>query len=79
MKPSLSYGIFRPCRHCVYGKHGEKVLQLTDRRGPRVIVINNTKKAYARHGKCIGFNECGKCFEQIKEHNDDLPCKWVEI
>ena len=74
---STTYGIFKACRRCVYQKSHEPILIVSKTRGPRIIIIPN-KKLYVRKGKCIGFKECGRCFEAI-EGEGNLPCKWIEI
>jgi len=77
IRPLLSYGILKPCYRCVYCKSKEPALIISMMRGPRVIV-NYKGKTYARRGKCLGFKECGKCFEAIIDPKD-LPCKWHKI
>jgi len=74
-RPGISYGILKPCRRCVYGKSSEPILIFSIHRGPRVIV-NYGSKTYVRIGSCLGFKECGKCFEQVKKVDSSLPCKW---
>jgi len=73
---SVAYGIFRPCKRCVYQKSHEPILIVSKTRGPRIIIIPN-KKVYVRKGDCIGFKECGKCFEAI--NSDKYPCKWKSL
>ena len=74
----LSYGILKPCRRCVYSKSAEPVLIYSLHRGPRIIVFPNSK-CYRRTGGCIGFKECGKCFEQIGNLDKSLLCNWIEF
>ena len=74
----VTYGILRPCYRCKYAKSREPVLVISEKRGPRVIV-NYNKKTYARRGDCIGYKECGKCFEQIDNKDSNLPCVWRKI
>ncbi|RLF22433.1 MAG: hypothetical protein DRN15_09080 [Thermoprotei archaeon] len=73
----MAYGILRPCYRCVYAKSHEPVLIFSMHRGPRVIV-NLDGDTYVRTGKCIGFRECGLCFEAARGKKD-LPCKWRKI
>ena len=75
---SYSYVIFKPCYRCVYSKKFEPVLIYSRDRGPRVIV-NFKGSTYVRQGECIGFKQCGKCFEQIIKIDPSLPCKWRRI
>ena len=74
---SFAYGILRPCRRCVYQRLHEPILIFSKERGPRVIIVP-LEGCYVRIGKCIGFRECGKCFEAIKD-DSKYPCKWVKI
>ena len=75
---STAYGIFRPCRRCVYQKSHEPILIFSKHRGPRIIIDPANKKCYVRKGECIGFKECGQCFDAIKQP-DKYPCKWKEF
>ena len=77
-KPPLSYGILKACYRCNYARIQEPVLVISMMRGPRVIV-NYKGKTYVRRGKCIGFKDCGFCFKQIEEPEEDIVCKWKEI
>jgi len=74
---STTYAILKPCRRCVYQKSHEPILIFSKDRGPRVIIIPN-QGCYVRRGKCLGFKNCGKCFEAI-EKNMELPCKWIRF
>jgi len=74
---STTYGILKACRRCVYQKSHEPILIFSRYRGPRVIVNLNGKN-YLRQGKCIGFKECGKCFE-VAEGKEQSTCKWIEF
>ena len=74
---STVYGIFRPCRRCVYQKSHEPILIISKTRGPRIIIVPN-KAVYVRKGECIGYKICGKCFEAI-ENRVEVSCKWIQI
>jgi len=74
---TTTYSIFKPCRRCVYQKSHEPILIISKTRGPRIIIIPN-EKVYVRKGKCIGYKECGKCFEAI-EKKDKYPCRWISF
>jgi len=71
--PFLSYGILKACRRCVYANRYEKVLIVTDKRGPRVLIYPDGT-CYVRTGECIGFDKCGKCFSE--EERKALNCRW---
>jgi urease accessory protein UreE len=73
----ISYGILKPCYRCVYAKRHEPVLIFSLHRGPRIIV-NLDSKTFVRKGECLGFENCGKCFDAVKNPNN-LPCKWEEM
>jgi len=73
---STVYGILRPCRRCVYQGSYEPILIISKHRGPRIIILPG-KKVYVRKGKCVGYKECGHCFEAIDSSN--YPCQWKEI
>ena len=73
----LSYGILQACRRCVYQKHYEPILIISRDRGVRLIV-NLDGKTYVRKGECIGFRECGKCFEAVLDSSKFL-CTWERI
>ena len=75
---STTYGILKACRRCVYQKSHEPILIFSMHRGPRVIV-NLNGKCYVRRGECVGFKNCGKCFEQAIKNDKSLPCKWIEF
>jgi len=72
---STFYGILKPCRRCVYQNFYEPILILSKERGPRIIIIPSENKCYVRVGKCLGYQNCGKCFIAVKE-DIDVPCKW---
>jgi len=74
---STVYGIFRPCRRCVYQKSHEPILIISKTRGPRIIIIPY-EKVYVRTGNCLGLKNCGKCFEAI-ERPSEFPCRWKQI
>lgn len=74
--PFLSYGILKKCTRCVYGKSHEPILIFSRDRGPRIIIFPNSK-CYLRHGECLGFKECGKCFEAIGDPG--FKCEWKEF
>ena len=74
----LSYGILPVCRRCVYGKHYEPILIISRDRGVRIIV-NLNGKTYVRKGDCLGFKECGQCFNKLKGSTEALPCEWKRI
>ena len=71
------YAVLQPCRRCVYSKRYDPALVITRDRGPRVIV-NLDGNEYSRSGECLGYSECGKCFEAVK-NNKDLPCEWKKF
>jgi hypothetical protein len=73
---TLSYGVMGACKRCSYSKSYEPILIFSKLRGPRVI-INLESKTYVRHGECLGFNSCGKCFELNKDSK--FPCYWVTL
>lgn len=73
----VTYGILKPCYRCSFGKSREAVLHITDRRGVRVITKDNSM--YIRKGECLGYDKCGKCFEQIINKSESLPCVWKKI
>jgi hypothetical protein len=62
----------------VYGKHYEPILVFSMNRGPRIIV-NYNGRTYVRRGECIGFKNCGRCFEQVENLDRSLPCQWIEF
>lgn len=76
--PGMSYGILPVCRRCKYQKSSEPVLIYSLHRGPRIIIFPNSK-CYLRKRECIGFKECGRCFEQIGNLDKSLPCMWQEF
>jgi hypothetical protein len=74
----MSYGILPSCRRCVYGKSHEPLLIFSKDRGPRIIV-NLDSNTYVRHKDCLGFSNCGKCFEAVTYSDSTLPCIWAKL
>jgi len=74
---STAYRIFKPCRRCVYQKSYENILIFSRERGPRIIITSDGR-TFVREGPCIGFQQCGKCFEVI-EGKEKRKCTWKEF
>jgi len=79
---AFSYGIFRVCNKCVYGK-GRETLGIISLSGYSrdykvLVIMNHNNKKYARRGECIGILKCGKCLDTI-DNKSKLPCKWKKI
>ena len=75
---SSVYGILRPCKRCVYQGSYESILIISKERGPRIIILPG-RKVYVRKVSCIGYKECGRCFDQVLRKDPSLPCKWKRI
>lgn len=73
---STAYGILKACRRCVYQKSHEPILLVSKDRGPRIIIIPGSG-CYVRQGSCIGYDKCGKCFEQVEKQT--LNCQWKKF
>jgi hypothetical protein len=74
----LSYGILKPCYRCSYQKSNEPILIFSKSRGPRIVIFPKIA-TLVRFGDCIGFETCGRCFEQSKMNSTKFPCKWSVI
>jgi len=75
----LTYGILKPCYRCTYAKSFSGMLCISDKRGPRAIVnFNGSTYARSNRSKCLGWQECGKCFEAVID-DSKFPCKWNEL
>ena len=79
---SLSYGILKPCRRCVYGKKRETlaiVSMIGYSRNDKVLqVMNYNGKNYCNRGDCLDYTKCNKCLKAIN-NNSGLPCTWKEL
>jgi hypothetical protein len=76
-KRSLSYGILRKCKRCVYQKYNEPILLFSKDRGPRIIIYH--EEVYVRNNDCVGYELCGRCFEQVCANEKCLSCEWKRI
>jgi hypothetical protein len=74
---TLFYGILKPCMRCVYQRVNEPVLIFSMYRGPRIILFHN--EIYLKEGNCVGYELCGRCFEQVSINDNSLSCKWKRI
>ncbi len=73
----LAYGILKSCKRCSYQKSNESILIYSKDRGPRIVMGSGI--VLVKYGDCIGYKNCGKCFEQSLINNNTLPCKWKKI
>jgi hypothetical protein len=78
MSQDATYGILKPCYRCRYAKSHEPVLIFSKHRGPRVIV-DKQNGTFVRHGECVGYELCGRCFEQAEINLETLSCRWHKI
>lgn len=76
-KNTLFYGVMRPCFRCAYQRRNEPIIIFSKLRGIRILVSNN--EAYLREGECVGYEICGRCFEQCFLNDKSLPCKWKKL
>lgn len=74
---TLFYGILKPCYRCTYQRGNEPILIFSKDRGPRIIM--HSKDVFVMEGKCVGYENCGLCFEQVCIQEDTLPCKWKKL
>jgi hypothetical protein len=74
----LTYGILKPCWRCVYQRSNEPILIYSEFRGPRIIV-RKEGHTFVRGKDCVGFEICGRCFEQCIMNDPSLPCEWAKL
>jgi hypothetical protein len=79
---AISYGIFKPCKKCVYGKSRETLIILSNSgysRDDRVLQVMNYKDHnWYNDGECLGYSKCGECTTAI-ENKNYKPCKWKRM
>ena len=79
---SVSYGILKPCKRCVFAKSRETVAIVSLRgysRDDEVLMVMNYKGYnWYRRGSCIGYRRCGRCLEAIDKTYKG-KCTWVRM
>jgi len=79
---TLSYGILKPCKRCVWGKKKESIAIVSlygYSRDDKVIHVMNYKgKNWANRGSCKGYSSCYQCLNEINLQSNTLPCRWKE-
>ena len=74
----VNYGVLRKCSRCVYAKSHEPILIFSLDRGPRILIYPQIG-IFVKHGNCIGFQNCNKCFLKVIDSSIETPCQWVKI
>ena len=80
---SMSYGVFKTCKKCTFGKSKESLAIVSIEgysRNDKVLqIMNFYNKNYTNRGSCLGYSNCGKCLTVINTDNIILPCRWKQI
>jgi len=78
---SMSYGVFKACKRCTYGKSRETIIILSGNgysRNDKVLQIMNYKNLnYTNVSDCLGYTKCSKCLDVIDKKINDKPCKFI--